>query len=384
MVQSPLPGFERSVALGTRATRNRSGSCPRVLAPDDDTMRTYVRRLSACGAAPKGIESYRYQLRAVLRAAHRLTGRPVTLLQVFDDAPLLGQALVDDISSDGYTQLSRWTLAQRRSAIRSFATLMRPELLACLEEEPTQIVDKALRGAAERVGIGFRLTGGAPRRRGGATPSKDEVEALLEAVGRAPGYEGVRNRAFFGILAATGSRVNALRLLNGSDCLVLPNGRARLYLHEKGKTEPREVELGTKALAELRAYMREFNRHAAARGWTGRLRLGEQVAIWRSGAGRRWGYGAVLATMRDGCAQAGIPPYSPHALRRAFATEAASLLPRHLVAQAGGWKGLERMDEHYVHPRESTILEKLSQSRHQLRATDDQAIPADAPVISLP
>ena len=51
---------------------------------------------------------------------------------------------------------------------------------------------------------------------------------------------------------------------------------------------------------------------------------------------------------------------TPHALRRAFATDAASVLPRHTVAQAGGWKGLERLDDHYVQPRGDAIRAKLN------------------------
>ena len=144
-----------------------------------------------------------------------------------------------------------------------------------------------------------------------------------------------------------------------------------------------EVELGAEAADEVRAYAREFNRHAAARGWAGRVRFGEPGAVWRNGVGHRWGYRAVLDTLRRGCVAAGVPPCGPHALRPAFATEAASRLPRHVVAQAGGWKGLERLDDHYVRPREPTIWEKLAGRREQERETDDRARPTDAPVVAL-
>ncbi len=383
MVQLVLNGFEQLAPRSPHPSRRQRRPDRPVAAPEDRITCAYLRRLAACGAAPRGVAAYQYQLRATLRVAHRLAGRPVTLLELFQDAPLLGQALVDDVASNGCAQLSRWTLALRRSAIRSFANMMRPELLPLLGEEPGRVVDRALRGAAERVGAGYRLTGGAPRRRGGFAPSGDQVAALLAAVGRTPGYEGPRNRAFLGILAGTGSRVNALRLLDGADCLVLPNGRLRVYLHEKGKSERREVELSAEAARDLRAYAHAFNRHAAAHRWTGRVRLGEPGAVWRNTDGRRWGYGAVVELLRAACVAAGIPPCGPHALRRAFATEAASRLPRHVVAQAGGWQGLERLDEHYVQPRHATIWAKLSGRREQARETDDQARPTDAPALAL-
>lgn len=383
MAQLTLAGFERLVAPPPRANRRRGVPRSPARGPDDEFTRAYLRRLAARGAAPKGIAAYRYQLCAVLRAASRLAGVRVALPELFRDEALLGRAIVDDVAADGRAKLSRWTLAQRRSAVRSVASMMRPELLPLLGEEPGRVVDRALRGAAERVGAGYRLTGGTPRRRGGFAPSRDQVAALLVAVGRAPGYEGPRNRAFLGILAGTGSRVNALRLLDGADCLVLPNGRLRVYLHEKGKSERREVELSAEAARDLQAYAQAFNRHAAARGCTGRVRLGEPGAVWRNADGRRWGYGAVVELLRAGCVAAGIPPCGPHALRRAFATEAASRLPRHVVAQAGGWQGIERLDEHYVQPRDATIWEKLSGPRDQAHGTDDRARPTDAPVVVL-
>ena len=80
----------------------------------------------------------------------------------------------------------------------------------------------------------------------------------------------------------------------------------------------------------------------------------------RNDVGRRWGYASVAETLRSGCERAGVPEFSPHALRRAFASDAASLLPRHIVAQAGGWKGRDRLDDHYVQPCETTIWEKLT------------------------
>jgi integrase len=90
-----------------------------------------------------------------------------------------------------------------------------PEPLRLLGEEPHEWLDRALRAVAERVGAGYRLTGGATRRRGRGVPSEHEVRGVLDAVGRAQGYVGARNRAFFTILVETGCRGNALRTLDG-------------------------------------------------------------------------------------------------------------------------------------------------------------------------
>ena len=197
----------------------------------------------AQGRAAKGRAAYHYQMRSMLMLAARQAGRTISCADLFQDEALLGRVLVDEVAPTLGTRVSKWTLAQRRSAARDFVKLMRPELLPLLGEEPHDRLDRALRGVAERVGAGYRLSGGAPRRRGGRVPTSGQIRDVLDAVGTAPGYLGIRNRAFFQILAETGARINALRQLDGADCVEMPNGRLRIFLHEKGKGEPREIEL---------------------------------------------------------------------------------------------------------------------------------------------
>ncbi len=127
----------------------------------DPLLALYLRRLSARGAAPRGFAAYRYQLRVLLGSAMRRTGYPMSLAALFGNPMLLGQALVDDRGRADGRQLSRWTLAQRRSAVRSFASLVRPELFAMLGEDPNAVLNRALRRVAARVGTGYRLTGAA-------------------------------------------------------------------------------------------------------------------------------------------------------------------------------------------------------------------------------
>ncbi len=357
--QLPLPGLEDTSASPQRAGLRRSEAI--WVTREDDLLTAYLPRLAARGVARKGFLAYRYQLRSILHVATRLAGRAVSYEDLFRDSDLLGRTLVDEVAPTLRTCLSRWTLAQRRSAIRSFASLMRPELLQLLGRDPHTVLDGALRSVAERVGAGYRLRGGSPRRRGGYVPTREQLAGVLDALGRDSGWAGARNRIFFSILLATGARVNALRELDGADCIEMPSGRLRLFLHEKGKAEPREVELDLELSDGLREYAREFNRATLVRGWHARVHLGEPGPVWRNSGRGRWQYKDVITTLATACVTAGSPPITPHALRRAFATDVASALPRHIVALAGGWKGLERLDDHYVHPRTTTIFEKLAQ-----------------------
>lgn len=347
----------------------------------DPLLETYLRRLAARGVAPKGFAAYRYQLRTLLGIAACHAGYLVSLVALFRDPALLGHALVHDRGADG-RQLSRWTLAQRRSAIRSFASLMCPEL-ADIGINAHSVLDDALRGVAERVGTGYRLMGGSSRRRGGYAPTTAEVEAVMARMGEGRDFAAARDIAFFGILAESGARVNALRELDGADCVMLPSGRIRLFLHAKGGEEAREVEVSRDRADELRRYAEAFNRHAMVRGWRTRVCLGEPGPVWRNSPRGHWSYQAVVAALHDACIAAGISPFGPHGLRRAFASNAASVLPRHVVARAGGWRGLERLDDHYVQARDAPIASKL---RHAGRTDGDyeHCEVTDAPIAPVP
>src|SRR5262249_24762387 len=148
---------------------------------DEVLIEGFVRRLLNTGASEETRGRYAYQLRRLLSAGrrHRL-GTSADLIDLFQDESMLGAALVDD-RSEGRVILSRWTLAQRRAAVRSFARLMAPELRAYLSTEPEEIVMRALQCVGERVGGGYRLTGGMPRRRGGRVPTPDEVSEIIAA-----------------------------------------------------------------------------------------------------------------------------------------------------------------------------------------------------------
>jgi hypothetical protein len=233
--QIALPGFTAPLQRQRRQQSRLAGQKPSTTPADDPLLTAYLTRLAAQGCARKGWKAYRYQIKSTLLTAARLSGRTLTCADLFRDEKLLGQTLINDTAPTLGSRLSRWSLAQRRSAFRSFVTLMRPELRALTGEEPHDRLDRALRAVAERVGAGYRLAGGAPRRRGGRAPSAGQIQDVLDAVGHAPGYVGIRNRAFFQILAETGARLNALRQLDGADCLTMPNGRLRIFLHERAR-----------------------------------------------------------------------------------------------------------------------------------------------------
>jgi integrase len=256
---------------------------------------------------------------------------------------------------------------------------MRPELISLIQDDPHRYLDRALRSVAERVGAGYRLSGGAPRRRGGYTPSRDDIRQVLQVVGAEPGFTGIRNT----VLVGSGARVNALRKLDGNHCIRLPAGRVRLFLHEKGKREAREVELDQEQANHLQAYIHAFNACAVASGWKARIQLGAPGPIWCEPGGQRWTYARIAATLRISCSQAGVPPLTPHALRRAFASDVASGLPRYIVGLAGGWQGIERLDNHYIQVRERSLWAKLDRANQRHPSDEQIEERIDAPALAV-
>jgi integrase len=246
-------------------------------------LERFRRRLMATGASRKAQEAYFFQMERLLAAArrHGLRGEQ-DIVALFRNEVLLGRALVDDAATRG-GRLSRWTLAQQRATVRSFTRLMAPELRPALRAEPEDVVIAALRGVAERVGGGYRLSGGTPRRRGGRAPDADEVRVIIVAAGAVGGFQGRRNRAFLTLLHETGSRVNALRGIDGRDIIELPDGRLRLLLHAKGRPDRREVEV-SEHVGQL---LRDYVGHSTARR---HMRVVRSASGWaspgRSGAAR--------------------------------------------------------------------------------------------------
>jgi hypothetical protein len=150
--QLALPEMEPPAVRAPRRQSRPPATPPGASRPDDPLLTTFTRRLAAQGRVRKGQKAYQYQMRSMLATAERMTGQPMTFADLLRDEELLGRVLVHDVAPTLGTRLSKWTLAQRRSAIRTFTALMRPELLALFEGDPHDRLDRALRAVAERSG----------------------------------------------------------------------------------------------------------------------------------------------------------------------------------------------------------------------------------------
>ena len=191
-------------------------------------------------------------------------------------------------------------------------------------------------------------------------PTPEEADALVQAMRSAPGWLGPRNAAFLLTLARRGQRVGALLRLDGCDLHRLPNGGVRIILSAKSSPRPAELAVPDVVQTELERYIHDFNHWAKSTSLPYRIGFGVPGAFWRGDTGKRWSYENWRRELHSACQQAETPRLTAHSFRRAFATEAVSVVSRSLAALAGTWTSPRRMDDHYVQPAISKLTTRLA------------------------
>ena len=340
----------------SKEKRKRAAKRP---ARHDELFDLYQRRIAG-RVAPATVTKYAWTLEQCLRLAEERTSRPVSIAMLLTDGTALGYVCSTTRRPGGGLPISAWTAAHRRTVLRSVAGTLAPELRSLGLNDAIQHVDLAIRRVAERVGGGSRLPVGTTRNRGRPVPSTAEVSSLLNVVGSDEGWAGQRNALFYGILAATGSRVGALLVLDGQDLCLTPDGAVRLSLHDKASGGRFELELPDRFHAPLDAYFEATNLSLTGLG-KGRVGFGRLGPVWRGPTGDRWPAAQMRRRLRAACRTAGIEDYTPHSFRAYFATQATNVASRRVAALAGGWRGTERMDDHYVGVKRDSIERKLAQ-----------------------
>ena len=347
------------------------------LPPEDPLVALYDARVATRWTVPTR-RQYRWVLRNTLELASTLAGHSVGILELLQDEALLGQTLASATTADGSREVSAWLVAQRRSVLRSFIELMEPELRLEGITDAGDALVRALRSIAEPVGTGYRLPGGKPRGRGGPTPSIEEISVIQEELTHKPGWRGIRNEITLSLMTRRGVRVGGLLLLDGVRAYRLTDGRMRCFLRAKSKREPYELAVPDDLIGPMIRYIEQFNAWAQASGLPDRIGFGTPGRFWRNDLGRPLTYQTWTTELRRACVSAGLPVYTSHAFRRAFATTSTTVASRATVAIAGNWTSTRRMDDHYVQPS----ISRLRQSVARLPSRPQLALPVetDSPV----
>ncbi|MDA1239407.1 MAG: site-specific integrase [Chloroflexi bacterium] len=288
---------------------------------------------------------------------------------LFKDVDALSLSIATDRRVGGGAKLSMWTIASKRAGIRCVARLLTPELRSLGIPDPLQVIDRALQRRSTRIGTRYSLPGGTPRGRGGKTPDVPTVRALLDALGDRQGWEGIRNQVFFEVMYLTGVRVGALTLLDGSMLRRRSDGTGQLVAHAKHGRDSGEFVIPKETMAQIDRYVTDFNLWALARGKVQRIRIGSEGALWRSITGGPMAAETPGKMLRSACKAIEIEALTPHSFRRAFATTATEALSRATVAEAGGWTGDQRMDDHYIQRSTNSVQEAIGGVRQSLSSS---------------
>ena len=372
-VQGGLPGLGEDKLIAPQRRRASAESLSAV----EPLVDLYDLRVATRWTEPTR-RQYRWVLRNMLDLASNLAGRSVGLLELLKDEPLLGQTLATATTADGRSEISAWLAAQRRSVLRSFTQLMDPELRREGIGDAGDALVRALRSVAEPVGTGYRLPGGRPRGRGGPTPSIEELAAIQDELARKPGWRGARNEIILDLMTLRGVRIGGLLGLDGASAHRLPDGRVRCLLRAKSKREPYELAVPGSLIEPLARYVETLNAWAQASGLPDRIGFGTPGRFWRNDLGQPLTYQTWTNELKQACVSAGLPVYTSHAIRRAFATISTAVAPRATVATAGNWASTRRMDDHYVQPS----ITRLRQSVASLPSRPEEVLPVetDSPV----
>ena len=337
------------------------------------------RRRCARVHTPATATKYAWCASNVLRLASEHAARELDLTGLFREPLLLGAILVSAKRAGGGPEVSGWTVANRRTAMRSVAGLLAPELEAAGISEPSSVVDDALRACAERVGMRYRLPKAPVRNRGGRAPSPAEVRAVTEAMREEPGWAGRRDALLVELLFLVGCRVNAAVALRGASVTRRPDGRGLMHVHAKHHRDSGEFLIPAALTREIDDYVSDFNSWSRARGLGIRVGVGIPGPLWRSHTGRPLGYRSFVTRLAAACQRAGVERVTPHALRRAFASTATESLDRATVARAGGWMNSRLMDAHYMQRTVDVAKRKVAEATRRQRHRDDVDLPAVVP-----
>ena len=309
-------------------------------------VRAQARRFEAALVAqgierPTSAHSHRKALESLAKVAQKHLGRPLEGLEELYEEELLAAIVADDRYLDGSgAKLSRYTLRQRRVALGAYLRAI--GLPGRTFEEARACMDRALRRAAQRRGYRYIIGAGRPEPLDHYQPPQEDVTRFLAVAAHwCQAYAGPRLAAAAALSAWHGLRAVSVLAVDGRD---LRWHRGSLFLKKKekavkGKRESQEIELRPEAVAFLLRYAASFNSYAAAMGRRDRIGVGVPGPFFRALTGRRWLYESFLEACWRCCDDAGVPRFSPHGLRRLFASRiGAAPLSVQESALAGGWK----------------------------------------------
>lgn len=174
-----------------------------------------------------------------------------------------------------------------------------------------------------------------------------DIEAMIKTCG--DGYTGRRDKAIILCLLDTGARARELLALDLGDVDLI--GGAVVIRKGKGR-KPRSVFIGRVTRRALRAYLK--------------IRQDESPALWATSQGERLAVSSLRGVLERRAKLAGVPMYSAHDFRRAFAL---------MMLRAG--TDVITLSRLMGHTGLEVLKLYLAQSADDLKAAHEKASPVD-------
>ncbi len=291
--------------------------------------------------------SYKKALTCAVKQAQRFLGRRLASLREFYVVDVIAAVAADDVTLDGAGQLSRYSLRQRRVAMRAYVRYVGLDDIQF--EDADEILDNGLRRAARRKPMRYTIDAGRPEGTH-RCPTIEEVEKVIAVAGVArTSFVGPRNAAIFALGMHAGMRASEIIAMRGSD---FSERRGQLFLlkKKKGSNERVEIEVPDAVIPYLVRYIERCNGYAAARGWQSRIGFGVDGAFWRSCRERPLTYHGLGAMVRTYTRISGVEPFVAHGLRHLRAAVLGDVLVPEEAALAGGWKNTSVFLRYYAAP----------------------------------
>ena len=193
------------------------------------------------------------------------------------------------------------------------------------------VLYEARRQTEQRVGLRWVVAVGRrqmPQPR--YVPSAAEIARVVESLRQDPTTRVVGD--LVGFLYVTGVRIGAALQARRSD-LVWRDGSVWLHVAEKSRPDHRAL------------LVRPEHAHLAL-AWS---QLDPEDRLWVAD-GRPLQAETVRRHLRTACAANGVPRFTPHALRKAFARDLLPAMGLRRVMRAGGWLSSVVLENHYLGP----------------------------------
>ena len=308
--------------------------------------------LSRAGLRPATCEHNVKGLRATAKAAARILGRPVGILELVTDADLAAAAVSDRVPLASSGRLGKGVLQARRQAVRSFIRVCH-DLLPGHPDTLLRSFDDALTQAADPVGRSHRLIDRQPQQALPSPPMSAVRELIAASTEDKSGFLGQRDAAFLGTVVNFGLRLSEAIEMRTDDFERLTGG-LWVRVRQKSRRERARVRVSDELEDLLDAYMSAFRFEMRRQGRSHTLAFSDDGPLWRGRWGEPWKAAGAAARVRKAFKRLGFPVFGPQAIRRSVHRELIDLIGRSATADAMRRHGLATMDAHYGPPAGST------------------------------